>query len=161
MNKQAEEWRTVEEEAEKYGRSTRQIRRMITAGRLQTNGKRGRALRVRGRVANWRAVDGEPDEAEPLSEYDKARIEKTRALARIAELNVKIHDKQAGREYVEKLTGLFMQTFPAGMRKAIAALKLPKGKAAELLKVLDSCLSNFQAEITKELNGETQNEVTE
>ena len=47
------------------------------------------------------------------------------------------------------------------MRKAIAALNLPKGKAAELLKVLDSCLSNFQAEITKELDGETQNEVTE
>lgn len=161
MNKQAEEWRTVEEEAEKYGRSTRQIRRMIAAGRLQTNGKRGRALRVRGRVANWRAVDGEPDEAEPLSEYDKARIEKTRALARIAELNVKIHDKQAGREYTEMIVDAFMQTFPAGMRKAIAALNLPQGKAAELLKVLDSCLSNFQAEITKKLDGETQNEVTE
>lgn len=158
MNKQAEEWRTVEEEAEKYGRSTRQIRRMITAGRLQTNGKRGRALRVRGRVANWRAVDGEPDEAEPLSEYDKARIEKTRALARIAELNVKIHDKQAAREYVERLMAAFVPAFSAGMKKGIAALKLPREKAVELESLLNTCMANFQAEVEKLMAGETSNE---
>ena len=149
-------WRTVQEHAAHYGKSTRQVTRLIAAGRLQTNGKHGQKLRVRGKLANWHAVDG-AEEAEPLSAYDAAKQEKTVALAKLAKIQVAQHEPQARREYVERLMACFTSAFSNCMKDALAALELPQEKAAPLESCFSSCMENFQAEVEKWLNGENPN----
>ena len=156
--KHTEIWRTVPEHAAHYGKSTRQVTRLIAAGRLQTNGKHGKKLRVRGKLANWHAVDGE-EEAEPISAYDAAKMEKTAALAELAKLNVQEKDGTFRREYIEKLMACFIPAFSAGMKKGSAALELPREKAVELENIFNTAMANFQAEVEKVKAGEISNEV--
>jgi len=150
-------WRTVQEHAAHYGKSTRQVTRLIAAGRLQTNGKHGKKLRVRGKLANWHAVDG-AEEAEPLSAYDAAKYEKTVALAKLAKIQVAQHDPQVRREYIETIMKCFVPEFSKLKTEIPAALNMSESQAENFAALFDTCMANFQSEIENMLNGENPNE---
>ena len=52
-------WNRVVDHAECWGVSKGRISQLIKQGRLETNGKTGKKLRVRGYLANWKVPESE------------------------------------------------------------------------------------------------------
>ena len=75
-------WNRVVDHAECWGVTKGRISQLIKQGRLETNGKTGKKLRVRGYLANWKVPESETPRARRLTAQGRAE---PRSAARAGE----------------------------------------------------------------------------
>lgn len=156
------EWITQSEYARKHGLSRAGVYYAVREGRLESNGKRGRACRVRGSLAP--SLRGIPNrrggaQAEPEGEETRQAREELQA-ARLEKLRLQIALQQArnpenqARERRAILTALLesYRAAYAGVRERFAELELPPPELENLQKEWDSSAARFEAALTAKID---------
>lgn len=148
-----EHWQTMAEFARSNGISREAVRQAVSAGRLESNGKSGRACRVRGKLAeSSRSVIRRGKENN--SELTDAKLEKLRADTALQKQKITENIELSRRAYIGLIVEEYIRAF-SPLKIQLTELHLPAEKLAVLTNLIDSCLADFTSGVEKRLNEES------
>ena len=149
-----EHWQTMAEYARSNGISREAVRQAVSAGRLESNGKSGRACRVRGKLAESSRTVIRRGKSENNSELTDAKLEKLRADTALQKQKITENIELSRRAYIGLIVEEYIRAF-SPLKIQLTELRLPAEKLTVLTNLIDSCLADFTSGVEKRLNEES------
>lgn len=149
----AARWLTQSEYARRNGITREAVRQAVSAGRLETNGKAGRACRVRGVLDHAR--NPQPKTPADREDLASARLEKLRADIELQRQRIDANVEAMRREFAEIMLEEYARAF-APMKARLAELRLPAETLAEFRSLIGDCAAAFEAAVEKRLGEGTE-----
>ena len=144
------QWLTMAEYARQHGYCRSGIFRAVRTGRLESNGRTGRACRVRGEISGSSKISRPND---PIEEaLQAARIEKIRLNTELQKLKNKETRDAMRRNVAEIFIEEYIRAFTP-VKPWFASLQLDAAKLEKLRNLYDECTANFISAIRNRIDG--------
>ena len=148
----AAQWLTMAEYARRNGITREAVRQAVKSGRIEHNGKTGRACRVRGPLAEpVHAVAPATSNTAADTRFAEAKLEKLKADVELQRQRIAANINESRRAYVEMILEEYVQAFTP-FKSRLVELRLTADQLAALGSVVEECLQSFLARVQQRID---------
>ena len=151
MAKKEKEWLTQSEFARTHGISREAVRQAVLNGRLESNGKCGRACRVRGELAESARITVPNASSSTAGDLAEAKLQKLLADIELQKQKISENIDLQRRSYIGMIIEEYTKAF-APLKVKLSELRLDPVQLEVLRDTIEACTRQFTSEVEKRLN---------